>query len=105
MELIRPSLHFGLHILVPGIIAYLFFKKHWKKVWLLFIATMFIDLDHLMADPIYDINRCSINYHPLHSYIALSIYVILLIPKTTRVIAIGLLMHLLTDYTDCLWLS
>ena len=65
------------------------------------LCTMCIDLDHLLADPIFDLNRCSIDFHPLHSYYALLLYGVLLFPKKTRVIAIGLLFHLLTDYIDC----
>ncbi len=93
-----------MHFLVPGIIAYLFFKQNWKKVWVIFILTMFVDLDHLIATPIFDPERCSINYHPLHSYTAIGVYFILLIPSKTRIIAIGLLFHMLTDYLDCYWI-
>lgn len=93
-----------MHFLVPGLIAYIFFRKNWKKVWAIFILTMLIDLDHLLAVPIFDSARCSINFHPLHSYYALFIYILLLIPAKTRIIAIGLLYHLLTDYVDCFWL-
>lgn len=94
-----------MHFLVPGVIAYVFFKKEWKKVWLIFVLTMLVDIDHLLATPLFDANRCSINYHPLHSYYAIAIYTILLIPSKTRIIAIGLLFHMLTDFTDCFWLK
>jgi len=104
MDIFRLGTHYGLHLLFPGLIAYIFFRKNWKTVWLIFIVTMLIDLDHLLADPIYDPNRCSINFHPLHSYVAASVYIVLLFPKKTRIIAIGLLLHLITDYLDCLWL-
>ena len=93
-----------MHFLVPGIIAYVFFKKEWKKVWLIFILTMLVDLDHLVATPLFDPNRCSINYHPLHSYYAIAVYTLLLIPSKTRIIAIGLLFHMLTDFIDCKWI-
>ena len=104
MEILRLGIHYGMQFLVPGLIAYLFFNKNWKTVWLILIATMIIDLDHLLASPIFESNRCSINFHPLHTYWALIVYVVLLIPQRTRVIAIGLLLHLLTDYIDCWWL-
>lgn len=94
-----------MHFLVPGFIAFIFFRKKWKKIWLLFILTMFVDLDHLIASPIIDTTRCSINYHPLHSYYAISFYVLLLIPSKTRIVAIGLLFHMLTDFTDCFWIN
>jgi hypothetical protein len=70
--------------------------------WAIMILTMLIDLDHLLAHPIFDPNRCSINFHPLHTYYALILYVFLLLSKRTRVIATGLIFHLLTDYIDCL---
>ncbi len=93
--------HYSFHFIVPAIIAFLFFKENWKKVYLLFIATMLIDVDHLLATPIFDPNRCSINFHPLHSYIAIAIYFLLLIWKKTRILAIGLLLHILADAIDC----
>ena len=94
-----------MHLLVPGVIAYLFFKTKWKKVWFLFILTMIIDLDHLVALPVFDANRCSINFHPLHSYYAILLYFALLIFPKTRIIAIGLLFHMLTDTVDCWWIN
>lgn len=104
MESIRFISHYGMHFLVPGIIAFVFFREKWKLVWLIFISTMLVDLDHLIATPIFDKNRCSIGFHLLHSYIAISFYCLLLVPKKTRVIAIGLLFHMLTDYSDCLYI-
>jgi hypothetical protein len=105
MEFLRFITHYGMHFLIPGVIAYIFFKDNWKKVWLIFTLTMFIDLDHLLATPLFDSNRCSINFHPLHSYYAFVFYVVLLVPSKTRIIAIGLLFHLLTDFTDCFWIK
>jgi hypothetical protein len=68
------------------------------------IAASVIDLDHLLTNPIFDANRCSINFHPLHSYYAMIVYVILLVPKTTRLIGLGLCIHIIADYVDCLWM-
>ena len=43
---------------------------------------MAVDLDHLLADPIFDPHRMSIGFHPLHSYPAIAVYVLFcLIPK------------------------
>lgn len=67
------------------------------------LATMLVDLDHLLATPIFDPGRCSINFHPLHSYWAMLVYVLLLFFKKTRIIAVGLLFHMLTDFQDCQW--
>lgn len=105
MDILRFIIHYGMHFIVPGIIAFIFFKSNWKKVWVIFILTMLIDLDHLLATPIFEANRCSINYHPLHSYYAIGFYFLLLIPSKTRIIAIGLLFHMLTDSIDCLWIK
>lgn len=67
------------------------------------LATMLVDVDHLFATPLFDPNRCSINFHPLHTYWAMAVYVILLFFKKTRIIAVGLLFHMLTDFIDCQW--
>lgn len=96
-------IHYFLHLIFPAFVAYYFFRENWKKAWLIMLATMFIDLDHLLANPIYDANRCSVNFHLLHQYWAIPIYVFLLFFKKTRIVAIGLLMHILTDLQDCMW--
>ena len=98
---LRFFIHYGLHFIFPGLIAYVYDSKKWKQNWLLLIATMSIDLDHLLATPIFDPNRCSIGFHPLHTYYALFVYIIFLLPKKTRILAIGLIFHLFTDYVDC----
>ena len=65
------------------------------------LATMLVDLDHLLATPVFDPNRCSVGFHPLHSYFAIGIYFLLLLDKRARIIAVGLLFHMLTDVIDC----
>ena len=104
MELVRLAIHVILHVIFPGVIAYVFFKKIWKKAWMLMMLTMLIDLDHLLAMPIFDPDRCSINFHPLHTYYAGMGYLLLLFFNKTRIIAIGLLFHLITDAIDCLFI-
>ena len=69
------------------------------------LATMLVDLDHLFATLLLDPCRCSIGFHPLHSYLAISIYLVALIPKSTRIVAVGLVLHMLTDAQDCLWMK
>ena len=93
--------HYGIHFIIPLLIAILFYKKKWMQVYFILIATMLIDLDHLLATPVFDPNRCSINFHPLHSYYAIACYFILLIPKKSRILAIGVLIHLIADSIDC----
>lgn len=94
-------IHYGLHFVAPIFIALVFFKNQWQKVYLIFLASMLVDADHLLANPIFDENRCSINFHPLHSYIAIGGYFIALLFKKIRVLAIALLFHMATDYLDC----
>jgi len=93
--------HYFLHFGIPFLIAFFLFKKQWKKVYLIFLASMLVDLDHLLANPIFDPNRCSINFHPLHTYYAIILYLILLVPKKTRILAFALLFHMFTDWIDC----
>ncbi|MBO9592615.1 MAG: hypothetical protein J7599_06865 [Niabella sp.] len=84
-------------------LAYIFYRKNWLKTYLVLIATMLVDTDHLLATPVFDACRCSINFHPLHSYWAIGIYVLLLCFRSTRVIALGLLLHMGTDALDCVF--
>lgn len=93
--------HIFLHFLVPAIVAVVFYRKTLLKAWLIMVATMAVDLDHLLAVPIYDPNRCSIGFHPLHSYYAIGVYVILLFFPKTRLVGIGLVIHMILDYIDC----
>ncbi|MFT3823997.1 MAG: DUF6122 family protein [Chitinophagaceae bacterium] len=100
----QQVIHYFLHLVFPVLIAFFFFRKHWVKTYFILLLTMLVDLDHLLATPIFDPCRCSIGFHPLHSYIAIGIYCLLLIPARSRIIAIGLLLHMLTDAIDC-WFS
>ena len=66
------------------------------------ISTMIVDIDHLLATPIYQVDRCSINFHPLHSYFAIGIYFIMSFLKNPlNIIGTGLLIHMLVDFCDC----
>lgn len=100
MDIIRPIVHYGLHFIAPLAIAYIWSRERWRRSYLILLATMVIDLDHLWANPIFDPNRCSVGFHPLHSYIAIFIYMALLLHKKSRLIAIGLLFHIVTDSID-----
>ncbi|MDQ2075162.1 DUF6122 family protein [Marinimicrobium sp. ABcell2] len=86
--------HIFLHFAVPAIVARAFFKDKWLKAWLIMVATMVVDLDHLLADPIYDPDRCSIGYHPLHRWPAIAAYAGLAVWPKTRLIGLGLLIHM-----------
>jgi len=98
--------HYGLHYLAPALLGLWISKTswtqaNWKRIWVILVATMLVDLDHLLATPIFDPDRCSLGFHPLHSWIAIGVYGLLLFPKHTRIIAIGLLFHMFTDGLDC----
>ena len=96
-------IHYSLHFIFPLLIAFVFFRKDWKKVYLIMLLTMIVDLDHLIANPIYQADRCSINFHPLHTYYAIAAYIILIFfRKPLNIIGIGLLLHMITDFIDCL---
>jgi len=94
-------LHIVFHFLIPLLVAVAFFRTRWLKVWLILSLTMLVDLDHLLASPVYDPLRCSINFHPLHTDWAIALYLLLLAPRQTRVVAIGLLLHMALDWQDC----
>lgn len=94
-------LHIALHFVVPGFIAAFFFRKTWLLAWLLMCATMLVDLDHLLADPVYDAGRCSIGFHPLHRLGFIIAYVALCLFPKTRLVGIGLSIHMALDAIDC----
>ena len=93
--------HLLLHFSVPFLVAYLFFRDNLKTAYLIMISTMLVDLDHLLADPIYDPTRCSIGFHPLHTYPAIVFYTILVFVPKFRYFGIGLLVHMILDGIDC----
>jgi len=94
-------LHIFLHFLIPLIISKLFFKKEWKKAYVLMMLTMLVDLDHLLATPIYDPTRCSIGFHPLHTLYPIILYAVACFIPKIRFIGIGLIIHMVLDSIDC----
>lgn len=102
---IRHIIHYSFHLLVPFVFGKLFWKENWWKAGIIMVATMVIDLDHLLADPIFDPNRCGIGFHPLHTLWAGIVYVGMLTVSSwkLRAVAIGCLWHLCTDAIDCLF--
>lgn len=106
MELeLRAVVHLFLHPLVPMAIALIFFRSRWRSAWLWMLAGWLIDIDHLWADPVYVADRCSIGFHLLHRPPAIIFYMLLLLPRRTRLLAIGLLAHVGLDAVDCLWMQ
>jgi hypothetical protein len=103
-------IHLVLHFLIPALLAGLFFRKRWGYAYLIMMLTMLVDLDHLVANPIYDPNRCSIGFHPLHQLWFVALYFILCFFRKTRLIGLGLTIHMCLDSIDCqvtngMWLN
>jgi hypothetical protein len=99
--MLQPFVHYGLHFLVPIAIAYIFYRPKWIKTAVILLATMAVDLDHLLSQPVFDAARCSIGYHLLHQPLAIICYAILFLFPRARVVSIGLLLHMLADKIDC----
>lgn len=98
---LRPILHLVLHAAVPAVVALVWYRDRWLRSWLWMMAGWLIDLDHLLADPFYSPGRCSIGFHPLHTAPAMLIYALLTVPRRTRPLGIGLLIHIGLDALDC----
>lgn len=112
-------LHIALHVIVPVLVALAFFRRRWKHAAMLLVGTMVVDVDHLLADPIYDPERCSIGFHPLHTVFPIVLFAVLaLLPwvigrsvaaprwksalPTVHLVGLGLLIHMALDWGDCL---
>jgi len=91
-----------LHIFVPALVARIAYKQRFYWAWSIMLLTMLIDLDHLLANPVLDPNRCGIGFHPLHSYWAIGLYLLLFVPPKTRIFGLGLIIHILLDGLDCM---
>ena len=101
----RTLLHNLLHFFVPALATWIFYRKDWRSSYIFLMLTMLVDLDHLIADPIFDPQRCSIGFHPLHSEIAITIFALMLIHKKLRIFGFGLLIHMSLDGLDCAWMA
>ena len=94
-------MHIALHFIVPGIVAGWFFRRNWKLVYLILVSTMLVDMDHFLANPVYDMARCSIGFHPLHGFLPILLYVSFCFISKLRYIGIGLVLHMVLDSFDC----
>ena len=101
----RILIHNFLHMLVPALFAGIFYLKDWKKSFLLMMLTMMVDLDHLLANPIFEPQRCSIGFHPLHSEFAIAFFAFMLMNRKLRIFGLGLLIHMSLDGLDCVWIA
>lgn len=110
--MLRTIVHYSLHLLAPGVIALAFGKGRRRKAYWVMLATMAIDMDHLLATPIFDPDRMSVGFHPLHSWWLAAVYAVMcVLPYEKmgwkwwlRAVGIGLTLHILTDWQDyVLW--
>ena len=97
--------HLVIHAAMPGVVAAVAFRPRWGRAWGWMLAMMVVDVDHLLADPIYDPNRCGIGFHPLHSWPAIGVYALSLVVPALRVFGAGLLVHMGVDGFDCLLMA
>jgi hypothetical protein len=86
---------------VPLAAAWLVWRAKWKQAAAVMLATMAVDLDHLLATPIFDPERCSIGFHPLHRWQVIALYPLLLVHPITRLVGAGLCIHMALDALDC----
>ena len=98
----RPFVHIFLHAAVPLAVALVRFRSQWRRAWLWMLAGWLIDLDHLWANAIYVPDRCSLGFHFLHTAPAALVYGLLTAWSRTRLLGLGLLIHLGLDGVDCL---
>ena len=99
--MVEIIIHTSLHFVVPFAVARAFFEDRWKQAWLIMVLTIVVDLDHLLATPIFDPARCGIGFHPLHSWPAILIYLALVAIPRLRLVAVGLLIHMALDGMEC----
>jgi hypothetical protein len=100
----RPAIHILLHFIVPAVVARCGYKDRWKQVLAIMLLTMIVDLDHLFATPVFSPDRCSIGFHPLHTWPAILFYGVLTAVPLSRIIGLGLIIHMALDALDCFWM-
>ena len=101
----RTIIHMILHFLVPFMVAKTVWKENWFSPFIIMALTIAVDFDHLLADPIFDPNRCGLGFHPLHSWPSIAVYLVAIFSSRLRIVALGLLIHMGLDGIDCLWIS
>ena len=83
----------------------IWYRPAWIKAYFILLAGLAIDIDHLWANPVYDPTRCSIGFHPLHGIVPILIYALLFTYSKTRLIGLGLLLHMALDAIDCVMIA
>lgn len=93
--------HMILHVTVPLAIAWFAYRDQFKKAFLIMLAGIAIDVDHLLVTPILDPDRCSVGFHLLHSYWMCAVYLVLAVYRKTRLVGLGLVIHIVLDAAEC----
>lgn len=112
-------IHVALHFVAPLLVAFALYRSRWRHASLIMIATMVVDADHLLADPVYDPHRCSIGFHSLHTMPAIVLYAAMFLgplisggagkdpdrhpaARILHLAGLGLLIHMALDWVDCM---
>ena len=98
----RTIIHMTLHFLVPFMVAKTVWKKNWFSPFIIMALTIAVDFDHLLADPIFDPNRCGLGFHPLHSWPAIAVYLAAIFSPHLRIVTLGLRIHMNLLFVDTL---
>ncbi len=70
-------------------------------IFLLLLASNLIDIDHLLAKPIYDPRRNSIGFHVLHKKRLFPLYLVgCFLPNIAKFLFIGICLHLVLDWAE-----
>lgn len=133
----RSVIHMLLHVAIPALVVVIY-KAYFAKLavyqvassspklvqvlqlpLIIMLLTMIVDVDHLLATPIYAPNRCSIWFHPLHTFWPIVMYVAMLFwpiikrqlgaelvmrDKVIAWVGAGLVIHMALDAIDCVWM-
>ncbi|KGO00862.1 DUF6122 family protein [Porphyromonas sp. COT-290 OH3588] len=107
--MLQTLVHYSLHLVAPLLLAWIFFPRERRRMaYIVMLLTMLVDLDHLLATPIFDPDRCSIGFHFLHSYYLIPFYILMCflpyrrlgLPWWLSAVGIGLTFHMFTDWQD-----
>ena len=90
----RTIVHMILHFLVPFMVAKTAWKGNWLFPFIIMALTIAVDFDHLLADPIFDPNRCGLGFHHLHGWPAIAVYLVAIFSPRLWIVNLGLLIHM-----------
>lgn len=107
--MLQGIVHYALHFVAPLLLAWALFPR--ERLWRAYgvmLLTMLVDLDHLLADPIFDPGRLSVGFHLLHRWPLVALYAVMcFLPYKRwglswwwRAVGVGLTFHMLTDLQD-----